>query len=184
MSDDLVEEENPDIAGQWFRSIVLSGLQRLVALSLPNTPPSETIEATAEVWIETLWAQPIGWDEEEDAKRLQQAFIKVCGTAEKRFPAPRAIITSMPRRTSPEHLPLLEQAISPEQACKNVERMHKIVKELVENAPLSPLEQQQKEEREERAKQVDEFRKDYWSPAKVKRRGEIKAELEKMGVPV
>lgn len=89
---------------QWFRASIAQGLVRLVALSLPGTPPADTIELTREAWIEALWPTR-AWDGELDAPRIAAAFRTLMITCE-RWPAPVALLRALPARPQPPALPL------------------------------------------------------------------------------
>jgi hypothetical protein len=90
-------------AEPWFRAAIAQGLVRLVALSLPGTPPADTIELTREAWIEALW--PLrAWDERLDRERIASAFRALMGTCE-RWPAPAALMRALPPRHEPPKLP-------------------------------------------------------------------------------
>jgi hypothetical protein len=90
----------------WFRSAIAQGLVRLVALSLPGTPPADTIELTREAWIEALWPTR-AWDERLDALRLAEAFRALMITAE-RWPSPVHLLRALPPRPEPRRLPAPE----------------------------------------------------------------------------
>jgi hypothetical protein len=87
----------------WFRASIAQGLVRLVALSLPGTPPAETIELTREAWIEALWPTR-AWNERLDAQRLAEAFRALLVSAE-RWPAPAHLLRALPPRKEPPRLP-------------------------------------------------------------------------------
>lgn len=90
---------------QWFMNEVVTGLQKLISLSLNGSPAMETIQLTAVSWAETLWAAPIGWHQELDAGRIQQAFLRIMRDVE-RWPAPKHLLNYLPSRPEPKH-PLL-----------------------------------------------------------------------------
>ncbi|HXF66225.1 MAG TPA: hypothetical protein VNK67_05935 [Burkholderiales bacterium] len=87
----------------WFRQAIAQGLVRLVALSLPGTPPAETIELTREAWIEALWPTR-AWDERLDAQRIAEAFRSLMLSSE-RWPAPVHLLRTLPPRPEPLKLP-------------------------------------------------------------------------------
>jgi hypothetical protein len=88
---------------QWFRASIAQGLVRLVALSLPGTPPADTIELTREAWIEALWPTR-AWDADLDAPRIAAAFRTLMITCE-RWPAPVALLRALPARPHAPALP-------------------------------------------------------------------------------
>lgn len=83
---------------QWFRVVIATGLQRLMPLGLPGTPAADTIKLVAVAWADSLWSVKIGWNKEQDAQRLLQAFVITGGRVE-RWPPPRAVLAVMPPRT-------------------------------------------------------------------------------------
>jgi len=87
---------------QWFRRAIAEGLTRLVALSLSNTPPAETIQLTREAWVEILWDGRT-WAE-PDAERIAAAFRSIARRAD-RWPAPRQLTDHLPARPAPRALP-------------------------------------------------------------------------------
>lgn len=65
----------------WFRIVIATGLQKLLALRLAGTPPEDAIVGTAEVWLEAIWNNGCRWDEQLDRERLERAFLvlfRVC----------------------------------------------------------------------------------------------------------
>lgn len=90
------------MAEAWFRRAIAEGLTRLVALSLPGTPPAETIKLTREAWIEALW-EGRAWVE-SDAGRIAGAFRAMARRID-RWPAPRVLLESLPARPQPRGLP-------------------------------------------------------------------------------
>lgn len=88
----------------WLRTEVASGLQRLVALSLPGQPPAQTITLTAAAWCEALQTAPISWDEAQDAPRLRAAFAALLPQVE-RWPAPAHLLRLLPPRPALRALP-------------------------------------------------------------------------------
>ena len=90
------------MAEAWFRRAVAEGLTRLVALSLPGTPPAETIKLTREAWIEALW-EGRAWNE-ADASRIAAGFRALARRVD-RWPVPRMLLEHMPSRPEPPKLP-------------------------------------------------------------------------------
>ena len=108
---------------QWFMTELATGLQKLIALSLQNTPAMETIQLTAVSWAETLWAAPIAWQQELDAQRIRAAFVRMMRDIE-RWPAPKHLLQYLPARPEPVKLPAPE--ISEEQRMRNLDRISAI----------------------------------------------------------
>ncbi len=110
-------------APSWLRTEVASGLQRLVALSLPGQPPAETIALTAAAWCEALASTAIAWDEAQDAPRLRAAFAALLPQVE-RWPAPSHLLRLMPARPAPPRLSA--PAPSPERRANLVESLERL----------------------------------------------------------
>lgn len=72
-----------------------NGLQRLLVLSLQNTPPADTIKLTAAVWCDTVWPHT-QW-EDTDVHRIETAFQSLCRHSD-RWPTPRQFLDCLPRR--------------------------------------------------------------------------------------
>ena len=121
----MAASEAPD----WFYDTVASGLQALVALSLPRQPPAETIALTLDVWVQTLWRAPISWDETIDKRRIDYAFASLARLVDQ-WPAPKHLLRELPNR--PEQLrPRLESApISDEKRAKYFELLDEMLKRL------------------------------------------------------
>ncbi|MAP35689.1 MAG: hypothetical protein CME75_07955 [Halomonas sp.] len=112
---------------QWFRDAVTDGVMRLLSLRLPSAPWEDESEYTTKMWIEALWAAPIGWDEEQDAHRLRYAFNRLGGQAE-RWPAPRQLLSLLPDRPQRARLP--KPPMSEAKRKANRERLRSMIAEL------------------------------------------------------
>lgn len=86
-----------------------NGLQRLLVLSLQNTPPADTIKLTAAVWCDTVWGHAQWAD--EDLARIESAFLSLCRTSD-RWPTPKQFLDCLPKR---EHALKLEEKLTPEE---------------------------------------------------------------------
>lgn len=86
-------------APPWFNNALADGLTMLVALSLPGTPPAETIALTLQAWVGALWTRK-KWREEEDLKRLHRGFVELAGTCT-RWPSPQQLVDALPPREPP-----------------------------------------------------------------------------------
>lgn len=95
---------SPTAAPAWFSNCVIECVQLLVVLSLPNTPPAETVTATALSWVDVLWHAGPRWDAATDERRLRAAVRALAGRAE-RWPAPRALLQHLPPRPEAPKLP-------------------------------------------------------------------------------
>ena len=87
----------------WLFDEVLTGMQKLMALSLDRTPAAELITATAKVWHEALHIGRV-WDRERDAKRIRESFTRLALNS-KRWPAVEELITSLPSAPHQWRLP-------------------------------------------------------------------------------
>jgi hypothetical protein len=109
-------------AEAWFNDLVADGLTMLVALSLPGTPPAETIALTLNVWVNALWPRA-KWSE-EDAPRMHAAFVQLAGTCT-RWPAPTQLVDALPPRPKP--LQLAGPQLTPEQRAANKKRIADLI---------------------------------------------------------
>lgn len=91
----LCKPKSP-VPEKWFRGEIATGIQRLYALSLQSTPAADTIQSTAQVWIETLWEHKEMWIE-ADAQRIQKTFQTLTLECE-RWPTPKDFIKFLPPR--------------------------------------------------------------------------------------
>ena len=114
-------------APQWMLSEVANGLQRLILLALPGTPPAETIEGTARAWADALWYAPKVWDRELDAPRIAAAFRKI-GHRLERFPTPKALLEALPARLPQPAA--AESKMSEAQHSEHRRRLAKIIDQL------------------------------------------------------
>lgn len=88
----------------WLKNTVITGIQKLVVLRLPNTPPESAIVATASVWINVLQGMHVRWEQHLDQTRIEQAFRVLCARCDK-WPAPKHLIDALPVRVMPAPLP-------------------------------------------------------------------------------
>lgn len=105
-------------APRWFRVAISEGLIRLVALSLPGQPPSETIELTKEAWIDALHRGRVWVD--DDAVRIAAGFRALAAKVD-RWPVPRMLIDNLPAR--PERAKIEAPRLSPKECEKNRQRI-------------------------------------------------------------
>ncbi|OSI25089.1 hypothetical protein [Neisseria dumasiana] len=85
-----------------LHNAVIDGLTLILALRLPGTPASDTIQATAQAWSVALAAGKT-WDAEQDIPRILTAFAVLSAQTD-RWPAPRDLLGCLPPR--PERLKL------------------------------------------------------------------------------
>lgn len=90
-------------AADWLLAEVARGLQRLLALSLPNRPAGELVTATAMAWRDAL-AAGRSWDEARDAPRIREGFVRLTQTATQ-WPVPRDLLTALPPGPPQKRLP-------------------------------------------------------------------------------
>ena len=111
------------MAADWIRREIAEGMQKLLVLRLPGTPPEDAIVVTATVWMEALLSMSIRWDESLDAHRIRRAFsllIRGCD----RWPAPKHLIENLGNRDPPRALP--GPKLSEEQRQKNLQRIQEM----------------------------------------------------------
>lgn len=92
-----------DVAPRWFHNQVIDGMQMLVALALPGTPPAETVALTAQAWVGALWAAR-AWEAERDGWRINSAFQSMAVRVD-RWPAPQRLLVELPIAAEPAALP-------------------------------------------------------------------------------
>lgn len=111
----------------WFRFVIVTGLQKLLALRLTGTPPEDAIVGTAEVWLEAIWDRGCRWEEHLDRERMERAFLVLFRTCD-RWPAPKLFLDNLAARAPPRELP--PPSISPEERERNAARIRELVKNL------------------------------------------------------
>lgn len=84
---------------KWFEVAIISGIQRLLSLSLDGTPATKTITLTAATWSDVLWHNR-AWDAALDETRIAEAFRQLAMRAG-RWPAPRDLLLVLPARPEP-----------------------------------------------------------------------------------
>lgn len=84
-------------APAWFHNAVVTGIQNLYLLSLPGSPAGEVLPGTVEVWVRSLWAMPIAWDERLDSPRIDAGFVHLAQHCD-RWPAPKLLLANLPSR--------------------------------------------------------------------------------------
>lgn len=116
-----------EATADWLLDEVMTGLQKLISLSLANTPAMETIELTAASWMEVLRSQR--WSEDQDQWRVQAAFLHLMKDSD-RWPAPRNLLDRLPPRQPQKALPAPE--MSPEQVAENLRRIREMLKPILQ----------------------------------------------------
>lgn len=98
------------MAADWLLDEILTGIQKLMTLSLDRTPAAELITATARVWREALGVGR-AWDQSRDTARIREGFARLALNA-KRWPTVDDLLTSLPstphqwRLPAPTNIPL------------------------------------------------------------------------------
>lgn len=107
---------------------VVCGLQKMLALRLPNSPAADTIGATVAVWEEALSHNRV-WHDEQDVKRVQTAF-KLLAIHLDRFPLPCDFFKVLPKPTPP---PMLAYRFweTEEEKTKGKEQLNKMIKQIL-----------------------------------------------------
>lgn len=88
----------------WLQAEIVEGIQKLMALRLRNTPPSDTLKATAVVWFDVFNSRPITWDQELDTKRIKKGFTELCAYSDS-WPSPNDFFRVLPSRPQALLLP-------------------------------------------------------------------------------
>lgn len=88
----------------WLQAEIVEGIQKLMALRLRNTPPSDTLKATAVVWFDVFNSRPITWDQELDTKRIKKGFTELCANSDS-WPSPSDFFRVLPSRPQALLLP-------------------------------------------------------------------------------
>jgi len=94
--------------GEWLRTAISSGLQALVALSLDNTPASDTICRTADIWYHVLTKHTALDIEEIDSPRVALAFSALLTKTAGRWPDPKTLKDLLPKRPQRQALEQVE----------------------------------------------------------------------------
>lgn len=119
---------------EWFDDAVTDGLQLLNVLSLPGAPRPDAIAATALAWQMLVWEAQPGWDEPRDRERIRRGFVKLARDVE-RWPAPAALVRSMPSRPPLQQLPMPRQTPEErERAREFIERMRETCRAIRERS--------------------------------------------------
>ena len=119
----------------WLRIQMITGLQKLVVLRLPGTPPEDAIPATAQVWLEAMDRPWIKWDQAQDARRVDCAWRQLYATAE-RWPAPKHLIDLLGNRDPPKALPA--PPMSPEEIARNRARLKELIEKFHTVKSITP----------------------------------------------
>lgn len=118
------------MAEDWLRVEICTGLQKLVALSLPGQPAMETIELTAASWLEAVEGR--AFEQSLDAQRFRLAFRSLLQTSD-RWPSPRHLLEALPSRQELKKLPRPEP--TPEQCAENLRKIREMLKQAFKPQP-------------------------------------------------
>ena len=83
------------MATDWILEEILTGLQKLLPLSLENTPASEVMPGTALAWHEAL-VHGRNFEPVRDRQRFRESF-RTLAAKQRRWPAPVDFLEAMPR---------------------------------------------------------------------------------------
>ncbi len=119
----------------WLRAATITGLQKLIVLRLPGTPPEDTIEAVAAVWIEAMDRPWVRWTPEQDAARIDRAWRELIASVT-RWPAPKHLLDLLGPRDAPRALP--PPPLTPEQVARNKERLRQMLENLYAVKSITP----------------------------------------------
>ena len=111
----------------WFRFVIVTGLQKLLALRLTGTPPEDAIVGTAEVWLEAIWDRGCRWEEHLDRERMERAFLVLFRTCD-RWPPPKLFLDNIGARAPPRELP--PPPVSQEVRERNMARIRELMEDL------------------------------------------------------
>jgi len=112
------------VAPDWFRAVIATGLQKLLALRLAGTPPEDAIVGTAAVWLDAIWTTGLQWDEALDRSRMERAFTALARTCE-RWPSPKTYLDHLGGRPPQRQLP--PPPLTPEQRARNSARLREML---------------------------------------------------------
>lgn len=135
---------------EWLREEILTGLQKLLALRLPGTPPEDAIVGTAEVWIEGIGCSRIKWDEQLDRDRVRLAFATLFRSCEY-WPSPKLFLDRLGSRAPPKALP--EPPLTPDERQQVKNKLRAIVEQLTKSQAMKAT----KSEREQSLAALDEI---------------------------
>jgi hypothetical protein len=119
----------------WLRDQTIVGLQKLLVLRLPGTPPDDTIQAVAEVWIEAMDRPYVQWNQDLDARRIDRAWRELLATVT-RWPAPKHLLDLLGNRDPPRALP--PPPLTPEQIAHNKARLKDLIEKLYSVKSVTP----------------------------------------------
>lgn len=93
----MADEIDISMVPPWLCAVVAEGLQALLVLSLPNRPASDAVDDVARRWMRAVWYAPVRWREDDDAARIEAAFVRLTLTAEV-WPVPADLMKALAQR--------------------------------------------------------------------------------------
>lgn len=90
----------------WFSDAVVTGMQKLLPLSLAGQPPADAIDIAAKSWVNALWHHKTIWWDKEDIERIKSTFDALCCQCE-RWPTPALFVKNLQKRQEAEAAPLM-----------------------------------------------------------------------------
>lgn len=118
----------------WLRAEIGSGLQKLLALRLPGTPPEDAIIGTAEVWLEAVASRNIQWVEHLDRQRVRRAFLALLRDCD-RWPSPKLLLENLGNRDPPKALP--HPILTSEEKARNRARLRAMLTSLTQQKQMN-----------------------------------------------
>ncbi len=100
------EQRHPDFEAareKWLLAVLATGLKHLFVLGLPGHPPAKAIAVVAKAWRMVLLNQHIDWNPDQDAARIDAAFLKLMEFT--KWPSPGDLLAAMEPRQAPLALP-------------------------------------------------------------------------------
>ena len=119
---------------RWTMDLIVTGIENLYALRLPDRPPAEDIQKTTEVWLKSIGSK-LGNHlvVEIDAPRIKAAFDHLAATC-RRWPAPVDMIDAMPPRPVQRTLP--EPPMTDEAQQLGLAKLAEIQKRIAESSTI------------------------------------------------
>lgn len=94
------------MATDWVLEEILTGMQKLLPLSLESTPAAEVMAGTALAWHEVLVHGRV-FEAARDRQRFREAF-RALAARQRRWPAPVDFLEALPRIETPRTEPRID----------------------------------------------------------------------------
>lgn len=115
------------MATDWVLEEILTGMQKLLPLSLESTPASEVMPGTALAWHEVL-VHGRNFEPVRDRQRFREAF-RTLAARQRRWPAPVDFLEALPRIETPRTPePKLDSDVSREVGAKHIADLTALLK--------------------------------------------------------